>query len=377
MKNYLILSGLCSAFLLTGCGGSSDNDSDNAPTKPTEYVPSQYKTLSDNFNYVKKPLEEIQRNYLYDLSYWVDQNPLIISGYNYLHQAQNGQFKSLSYATSGAYDNAWRQDQTTALVFNITNNNWVETDGALTMSQGPIGTEGIPSLYVKSDTGVKYYTLTEKDLSGLSFDKGINQGFGNGIKLPEQIKTQYFSAGAKAYAWVKDITQPVYNITRTHLVFSSTDTTHPIYSCTSISSYCSSTVSSLENAIQNKSWYINIGKNGSIRLVDNQSAEAVIFDDETKQELKFKIDYKLIAAQQGQPKHILFTAPDAAASQVLKDYFSAGDSQLAWYEYKNKVVNGHYSLPVKGLQSTQYSYNKIAVNDILTQWTPKKNPVLE
>ena len=85
----------------------------------------------------------------------------------------------------------------------------------------------------------------------------------------------------------------------------------------------------------------------------------------------------MIAAQQGVPKHLLFTANDKASTEALKTYFSAGDNQLAWFEYNNQVVSGNYALPVKGLQSTKYSYNKIAINDILTQWTPKKNPVLE
>ena len=73
----------------------------------------------------------------------------------------------------------------------------------------------------------------------------------------------------------------------------------------------------------------------------------------------------------------MFTAKDKVSSEALKTYFSAGDDQLAWFEYDNQVVAGNYALPVKGLQSTHYSYNKTAVNDILTKWTPKKNPVLE
>ena len=364
-------------MFLTGCGGgNSSSDSDTPPPSPPEYIPSQYKSLNDNFKYVQEPLTEIQKNQLYDISYWVSENPLVISSYNYLYQATNNLFKTKYYSTSGPSSNTWREDATPQLVFNIAQNKWVETNNDLTMAQGPVGTEGIRSLHVQSDTGIKYFTLTEKDLSGLSIDKGINQGFGNGIALPDAIKTQYFSAGAKAYAWVQDITQPIYSIRRTHIVFSNQDEVHPIYTCGSIS-YCSSTAATIEKAIENKAWYQNTGKTGSIRINDNQTANVIVYDSQQKTNLNYTLNYNVIAAQQGVPKHLLFTANDKASTEALKTYFSAGDNQLAWFEYNNQVVSGNYALPVKGLQSTKYSYNKIAINDILTQWTPKKNPVLE
>lgn len=373
MKNNLILTGLVCSLFLTACGG----DSDDGNPVGNSYVPSQYKNLKDNFTYVAEPLSEIQRNALYDVGYWVDENPLIISNYSYLYQASNRQFKSLTYATSGPNDRHWRQNPSTDLVFNIGQNRWIESDGALSISQGPVGTEGIKSLYVKSDTGVNYYTLTEKDLSGLSLAQGMKQGFGNGLQLPDAIKTRYFSRGAKAYAWVQDITQPIYSIQRSHTVFESSSNLSPIYSCRRISEYCTSTSSNLEHAIRNQGWYLNTGKNASIQLIDQQTAEAIAYDAELKQTLTYTLNYQVVAAKHGQPKHLLFSAPNMQTLKMLQDYFSVGDGQLAWYEYDDQVVNGDYSLPVRGQQSSQYSYNKIAINDILTQWIPRKNPVLE
>lgn len=381
MKNILVLSSLVSALMLTACGGGSDSD-DNSPVepkpeppKPTEYVPSQYKTLKDNFKYVQDPLTEVKNNNLYDLSYWVDENPLELAGYSYLYSKDDKIFKTKDYSTS-RNGSQWQEDQKSSLVFNIARNEWTETQGDMNVSQGPVGTEGIKTLYIQSDTGIKYYTLTEKSIAGLSIAQGLNQGFGNGIALPESVKTQYFSKDAKAYAWVQDITQPNYSINRTHTVFSNINTPHPIYTCNSIT-YCSTTASSLEKAIESKAWYQNIGENGVIRLNDKQIADVSVFDAEQKKTFNYTIKYELIAAKQGTPKHILFTATDNAAKEALKTYFNAGDSQIAWFEYKNQVVEGDYSLPIKGLQSTYYSYNKTAVNDILTKWNPSKRPVLE
>lgn len=63
---------------------------------------------------------------------------------------------------------------------------------------------------------------------------------------------------------------------------------------------------------------------------------------------------------------------------IIWNYLAFGDGQVAWYEYEyeNKVVDGSYLMPTMGLQSTQYSYNKVAINDILTKWNPSNNPVL-
>lgn len=381
MKNILVLSGLVSALLLTACGGSDSNDNDPVepkpePPKPAEYVPSQYKTLKDNFKYVQDPLTEVKNNHLYNFGYWVDENPLELASYNYLYTTDNKIFKTKEYSTNKS-NSQWREDPKPTLVFNIAQNKWVETQNDLTVSQGPVGTEGIKTLYIQSDTGIKYYTLTEKSLEGLSIAQGMNQGFGNGIPLPESVKTQYFSTGAKAYAWVQDITQPNYSINRTHIVFSSTNTPHPIYTCNTVSSYCSTTAPTLEKAIESKAWYQNIGKNGVIRLNDKQVADVAVYNAEQKKTLNYTIKYELIAAKQGTPKHILFTASDTAAKEALKTYFSVNDSQISWFEYDNQVVNGRYTLPINGLQSTYYSYNKTAINDILTQWNPNKKPVLE
>lgn len=378
MKKVLILSSTISALLLTACGGgSSDTPDTSIEPKPSTYIPSQYKSLKENFTYVKDPLSEVSKNHLYDLSYWVSENPLALSGYSYLYNQDNKNFKTQYYSTNSSSSNNWRLDPRSSLVFNIEKNKWVETANDLAVSEGPVGSEGIKTLHIQSDTGIKYYTLTEKDLSGLNIAEGINKGFGNGIPLPTSIKNQYFSSGAKAYAWVIDITQPTYSIRRTHYVFSSDNELHPILTCSSVTSYCSSTASNLEQAVQHKAWYNNSGNTGYIRINDNQTADVKIYDSEQKQNLSYQIQYEIIPAKSGVPKHILFTASDSTTEEVLRNYFSSGDNQLAWYEYNNQVVQGEYALPIRGLQSTRYSYNKVAVNDILTNWNPAKNPVLE
>lgn len=140
MKNILLLSSLVSTLLLTACGGGSDSDDNNAvepkpePPKPAEYVPSQYKTLKDNFRYVQDPLTEVKNNNLYDLSYWVNENPLELASYSYLYSKDDKTFKTKKYATQGSSSNTWLEDSVPSLVFNIAQNKWVETQDDMTVS---------------------------------------------------------------------------------------------------------------------------------------------------------------------------------------------------------------------------------------------------
>lgn len=366
---------LTGTVLLTACGGS-DSNTENTP-KPNTPVPVQPVKLPDNFSYVKEPLLEIKAQPLYNLNYWAQSNPVELASYSILSQATDGKFTTAHYATGGGlFDSGnWRLDTPTSLVFNIQQNKWLESDNALTVSEGLVGSAGIKTIHVVSDTGVKYYTLAEKDLSNLTLDKGVNIGFGEGRKLPQSISTKTYSQGAKAYAWIQDITQPVYEINRTHYVFTTNNYTHPIYSCQNIGN-CSTTSVTLEDAITNKAWYQNGGENASIRIVSNGQALLSVYDATQQKDLTYPLTYTLNQAKQGAPKNIVFTAPNADVQKLLASNFTIGDGQVAWYEYENKVVIGSYLMPTMGLQSTQYSYNKVAINDILTKWNPSNNPVL-
>lgn len=397
MKSFILLSSLTSALLLSACGGGGGSSNDSTPTtKPTPsnpspnptpsdpeppksdaYVPSQYKTLNNGFQYVKTPLEEIRRNPFYDLRYWVDASPLQISSYTY--SAENAQqvFKNITYSTESIYSKTWISDPTTSLVFNIQKNQWVTSNGDSKLSQGPLGTQGIPSVHVSSDQGESYFTLIEKDLGGLTLKEGMNQGFGDGIPLPDVVNTARFSSGAKAYSFIKDNTQPGYVIYRTHQVFSTRYTIYPIGVCETGGTSCSQKASNLEQAISLQGWSTNIGKTASIQIQDHSTAKLIVNDKKNQNYGTYTIQYSVINAKKGTPKHILFNTSDKASTEALKDYFGTGDSYLAWYEYNDTVVHGYYRQPMKGVQTSAVSYNKTAVNDILTQWSPARLPVLE
>ena len=71
MKPLILLSSLTSALLLTACGGGGGSSNSNTvsnpapvtpePPKVEAYAPAQYKTLTDNFKYVKAPLDEVKK----------------------------------------------------------------------------------------------------------------------------------------------------------------------------------------------------------------------------------------------------------------------------------------------------------------------------
>ncbi len=168
----------------------------------------------------------------------------------------------------------------------------------------------------------------------------------------------------------------MYSIYRINYVFSDEYETRPIKNCQSIKSSCSSSAYNLGEAISSHAWYLNGGENAYIQVLDDKNATLGVYNEQKKW-VKYPLQIKLNQKTQTQPKHIIFTATSNEAKTMLAEKFGAVDYKIAWYEYDNKAVMGSYEEPKKGYKSKYYSYNKTAINDILTQWIPAKNPVLE
>ena len=239
-----------------------------------------------------------------------------------------------------------------------------------------MGTSGIKTLYITDDLGIQYHTLLESDLAGKTLAQGLTPGFGDGIPSPAITNTATFSNGAKAYTWIRDVLTPTYIIDRVHYVFTTQNVPHPVYTCVNIGP-CNTEAVSLNNAIAKQAWIRNNGYTGSIRLKSANQAEVLVTDSGTRANSMYIINYELIGATTSSPERIVFSTTDINAKKALTDYFDMPDGQLAWYEYDGQVVRGKYQPPVKSQASNTYQYNKIAVNDLLTKWSPVKLAVLD
>lgn len=371
---------------LAACGGgnSSSDEASNSPVKtdpkPAEPVfkPTQPTVLENGFSYVSDPLAYIKANKTYAVSYWVDQNPLELSMYR-VFELQNDQWLSTTYATSNNKTNVWQKQETSRLVFSKKDNQWIEINNDMQASQGSEGTAGIKTILMSDAQGITYYSLIEKDLSNETLAGGLTTGFGNGITLPNVVKTAKFSNGAKAYHWIYDVPDASYAIQRTKVIDffgSNSYKLHPIYNCATPVSSCTNKVKTVNNAVSSQAWFMNTGKNANIQLFANNIAKLQFTDPETKVSGTENLSYKLIAATSNTPTYILFEKTNAASQQALAKYFGVNNGQFAWYEYNNQVVAGGYQAPIVGEVGQSNLYNQVAINDILTKWQPAKSPVL-
>ena len=341
-----------------------------------EYIPIQPAQPTVGFSYIVDPLSFMNQTMRYSFSYWSVNDPVQLASYSVESASDVNKFAMSHYATSGGSSNVWRSDPKTSLEFSLTQYQWIESNGSKQASEGIVGTSGVKTAYITDDFGVQYYTLLERDLSSKTLAEGLTTGFGDGRQLPTVAYTATFSNGAKAYTWIRDVLTPTYSINRTHYIFSSRNDPFPVYTCVNIGS-CSNTATSLSSAIAQQAWIRNGGNSGSVRLKAGNQAELLVTDPVTRVNSMYIINYQLVSASTDGPARVVFSTIDVIAKKALADYFGINDDQLALYEYNGQVVRGTYTAPIKGQVSQSYTYNKAAINDILTKWSPAKAVVLE
>lgn len=363
---------LTGSLFLASCGGPTTNPPKTTPPKN-----------SPGFSWVDEPLQLWQKQSIYNMSYWANRNPLQLSSYFQQSYVGNNRFVNKNYSLTSYGSNTWREDRYENLIFDIGKNNWAETDGTFTATEGPVGSAGVKTVYVTDATGTRYYSLEKRDLTGKSLLEGLTPGFGDGRLLPDNIKdgSAKFSANAEAYTWVMDLKNPVYAISRIHYVFTENYELLPVKTCTNISDYCYSGVESLSEAISKNAWILNGGGNVSVQLKSNGKAEVVYKGEDGKGDPQtFTVNYAYSATSPGAPERIVFDelkSSDNALTQQVAKAMALADTRLAFYSYNGEVVRGTYTPVQTGVRSQAYQYNKQAINDILTQWTPQAPPVAD
>lgn len=347
--------------------------------QPVVNKPTQGQPLP-GFEWVQKPLALWQTQSLYDVSYWVRYDPVQLSSYTRQTYQGNNTFSYEQYSLN--YGD-WKADPSQTLVFNSKTNDWAELEPTFTATEGPVGTSNVKSIYVTDASGTRYYSIQQRDLSGKPIRDGLSAGFGDGRSLPDVIKngTATFSPGAKAYIWTMDQKDPLYTIVRTHYVFTSRDDVIPLQTCPTISDDCSSTASTLSEAISEQAWILNGGGNVSVRLLTSGKAEVrYTGEDGNASPQTFQVNYTYSPATKGAPERIVFdplTSSDQNLTQAVSKLLSTGNGQLAVYQYDDQAVRGIYIPPQTGIYSKTYQYNKQAINDILTKWSPDAPPVVQ
>ena len=372
MKHTYLL--IACAFLLASCNSGSV-----VTSLPNQLQPVQGKPIP-NFSWVQEPLALWQQQSLYNFNYWVTYDPIQLGAYTRQTYAGNNSFDVETFSESYF---GWRADSTSALIYSNTNHVWNELSPSFTATEGPVGSSGIKTVHVTDETGTRYYSLQERDMSGQPIAQGVAGGFGDGRRLPDVIanNTAIFSPGAKAYNWVMDQINPEFFIDRNHIVFSNQYELHPLMTCDTISSYCSAVATSINDAITKNAWILNGGRNVSIRLLGNGKAEVrYTGKDGTATPNIYQINYSYIQSTDGTPERLVFndlSSSDAALTAAVTSSLAVGDGKLAVYTYSGQAVRGTFMAAQTGIQSRFYQYNKQAINDIFTKWDPAVSPVIQ
>jgi len=377
MKKPLLLT-LLAPMILAACGATNPPPVTPAPS-PSQQPPVQGQP-APNFNWVREPLALWQQQSLYDFSYWVMYDPLQLSSYVRQTYSGDNRFDVDAYSLSYSY---WKSDPATSLVYSKAKQAWNEQSVSFTATEGPVGSAGIKTVHVTDQAGTKYYSIQERDLSGLPIAQGIHDGFGDGRGRPDTIKNNSatFSNGAKAYTWIMDQVDPEFSIDRVHRVFSNQYDLLPLRTCTTISTDCTSDAATIDDAIAKNAWILNGGGNVSIRLLSNSKAEVrYTGNDGTAPPNTYQISYSHVPATNSTPERLVFgdlSSGDPALTTAVTNSLNVGNGKLAVYMYGNQAVRGTFIAPQMGIRSTTYQYNKQAINDIFTKWDPEVPSVLE
>jgi hypothetical protein len=375
--NYTALL-IASTLLLASCNSNPLPPQPSVPPQPTTPSPVQGQPDS-NFNWVREPLALWQQQNLFDFSYWVTYDPVQLSSYSRQVYVGGDRFDTQTYSLSSGN---WRQDAATTLLYSKTARTWAEQGATVTATEGPVGNAGIKTVHVTDASGTRYYSLQERDLSRLPISQGISDGFGDGRSLPSVIKNQtaQFSAGARAYTWIMDQVDPGFYINRVHYVFTNQYDLEALKTCSAITASCTSTASSISDAVAKNAWILNGGENVSVRLVGNGQAEVRYLAEGATAPTIYPVSYRHEPATSDTPERLVFgdlNASDPTVTAAVTKLLAVGNGKLAVYVYSGQAVRGVYVPAQTGMRSKSYQYNAQAIDDILTKWSPAAPPTLK
>ncbi|MCV7065436.1 hypothetical protein H7H51_06460 [Mycolicibacterium farcinogenes] len=136
--------------------------------------------------------------------------PAEIAGYQSLIATGD----SLKTSTFIFADGSWRPKDVSQLIFSPSKGEWVESDRSFTVSAGPQGGSGWPTVESVGASGTGFYTLYRTDLSGAPLPDGLKRAMSEGAVLPESVTAATFSAGAVAFDMAHTAVDPEFTLDR-------------------------------------------------------------------------------------------------------------------------------------------------------------------
>ncbi|WP_441961856.1 hypothetical protein [Mycolicibacterium houstonense] len=292
--------------------------------------------------------------------------PAEIAGYQSLIATGD----SLKTSTFIFADGSWRPKDVSQLIFSPSKGEWVESDRSFTVSAGPQGGSGWPTVESVGASGTGFYTLYRTDLSGAPLPDGLKRAMSEGAVLPESVTAATFSAGAVAFDMAHTAVDPEFTLDRIPQR-NAAPKVRPVQACGTPSAECTTVATTLAEATGNGGQFTNAS--GIARIQLGPDGKGIFIMNVGATELHNPLKYTVTDSEG--PARITFEAIDPAAEPDFRKAFGANIGEFAFYEYNGQVVTGDWQ-PAGKTTHDFFGFNRVAVNDILTKWAPARPAVV-
>ena len=291
-----------------------------------------------------------------------------ITGYRHTIAADGTTAKTTTFVFNPV-SNSWEPIADLEIVWSPSQAKWVKSDLTETLSPGPAGSRGWPTVKSVSDAGTSYDTVSYQELGGKALPDGLEKGFAAGGQLPRSALAGKFSPGARGYVRTTTTIDPTYTVRHITDANTHTDTVMPVYACGKPTPDCKTAATSLEMAAQQGGQFTNVS--GTARLELGADGKATLRPVDV--DIPFaNLTYRIV--DNDGPRRIVFQASNPDDADKFAQAIDTLDT-FALYEYDGQVVVG-LAQPANTTNTYFAGYNQTAANDLVTQWTPALPAVL-
>lgn len=266
---------------------------------------------------------------------------------------------------------AWQQIPDREIVWSPTQSKWIETDRTEALSPGPAGSRGWPTVKAVSDFGTTYYTLSYRGLGGRALSDGLEAGFDEGVGLPQSAQDGKFSPGARAYLLTQTSVDPFYTIHRVKHADTGIDTLHLVFTCVQATPDCKAPTPDLVVLNTLGGQFTNLS--GTTRLELDGHGHATLRPVGVPDIPFATLTYRFV--QDRKPERITLQAANPDDADKFAKAMEESVEHFAFVDYDGEVTVG-FTQPANITTTVFAGYDRIAANDLLTQWTPALPVVL-
>ncbi len=266
---------------------------------------------------------------------------------------------------------AWQQIPDQELVWSPSQAKWVETDRTEALSPGPAGSRGWPTVKGVSDAGTSYYTFSYQDLGGRALSDGLEAGFDEGVGLPQSAQAGKFSPGARAYLMTETSVDPFFTIHRVKHADTGIDDLQLVFTCVQPTPDCKAPTPDLVVLATLGGEFTNLS--GTTRLELDGHGHATLRPVGVPDIPFATLTYRTV--QNDKPDRITLQAANPGDAEKFAKAMGNNVENFAFVDYEGQVTVG-FAEPANTTTTVFAGYNRIAANDLLTQWTPALPAVL-